>query len=63
MGPPTYRTWETERPWIIAEGSSETTDPQDGAKYTIKFERFVMALKLENIDFYNYNEIVHFYYK
>ena len=47
-----YRTWETDRPWIMAKGSSKTTDPQDGAKYTIEFERYATALKYDHVDFY-----------
>ena len=47
-----YRTWEMDRPWIMPEGSSETTDPQDGLKYTVKYERYVKALKFYHDDFF-----------
>ena len=58
-----YRTWETDRPWIMPKGSSETTDPQDGLKYTVKFERYVKALKFDHDDFFINMEFFHFYYR
>ena len=45
-----YRTWETDKPWIPDKGLSIRTDPQDGLKYTVKFERYVKALKFDDGD-------------